>query len=74
MANHPDSRVVYKSSQVIRQRRAVKSVRKQESEMPDRDRALIREAKRLKGSITDEESVPVAFFNYERRHSLEGAI
>jgi len=35
---------------------------------------MFREAKRLKGSITDEESVPVAFFNYERRHSWERAI
>ncbi len=67
--------VVYKSGQVIRQRRAIKSVRKQASEMPGSEtRALFGEAKRLKGFITDGESVPVAFFNCERRHSWEGAI
>jgi hypothetical protein len=32
------------------------------------------ELKRLKGFITDEKSAPVAFFNYERRHSWERAI
>ena len=56
-------------------RHVIKSVRKQAAEMPGPEtRALFREAKRLKGSITDEESVPVAFFNYERRHSWERAI
>ena len=61
--------------QIIRQGRAIKSVRKQASEMPGSEtRALFGEAKRLKGFITDGESVPVAFFNCERRHSWEGAI
>jgi hypothetical protein len=75
MADHPDSLVAYKSSQVIRQRRVIKSVPKQASEMAGPEtRALFREAKRLKGFITDGESVPVAFFNYQRRHSWERAI
>jgi hypothetical protein len=76
MADHPDSVVVYKIQlQVIHQRRAIKSVPKQAIEIPEPEtRALFREAKRLKGFITDGKSVPVAFFNYERRHSWERAI
>jgi hypothetical protein len=34
MADHPHRLVVYKSSQVIRQRRAISRVRKEASEMP----------------------------------------
>ncbi len=57
MTDHPDPLVVYKSGQVIRQRNAIKSVPKQMSEMPGPEsRALFREAKRVKGSITDGES------------------
>jgi hypothetical protein len=47
MADHSDPLVVYKSGQVIRQRRAIKSVRAQASEMPEPEtRALFEEAKR----------------------------
>jgi hypothetical protein len=75
MADHSHPLVVYKSSQVIRQRRTIESVRKQASEMREPETcALVGEPKRLKSFITDEESVPVAFFNCERRHSWEGAI